>query len=32
MASKKELYDEGLTLFGQGKHEEAVEKYQKSLE
>jgi len=32
MADKKELYNEGLNLFGEQKHEEAIEKYNEALE
>ncbi|HPP01891.1 MAG TPA: tetratricopeptide repeat protein [bacterium] len=32
MATKDELYNQGLDLYGQGKHREAIAEYQKALE
>lgn len=32
MTEKREYYNKGLDLFGEGKHTEAIEEYQKALE
>lgn len=32
MSSKQELYNEGLDLFGQGKMEEAIAKYEEAIQ